>query len=67
MNEHFRQAAVHENIVLQYVAICHLLEKKQGVHTRVLSAWTKSLEAFGLWYDQLLAESLGNSSKEQLL
>ena len=26
---------------------------------RVLSVWSKKLEALGLWYDQLLAESLG--------
>jgi glucose-6-phosphate isomerase len=30
-----------------------------GKPMRVLSIWSKKLEALGLWYDQLLAESLG--------
>jgi glucose-6-phosphate isomerase len=37
------------------------LEKERGCHTRILSAWSKSLESVGLWYDQLLAESLGKN------
>jgi glucose-6-phosphate isomerase len=47
------------NPVLDYTAICHLTEKLRGHHTRIMSVWSKSLEAVGLWYDQLLAESLG--------
>ena len=30
---------------------------------RVLSTWGKRLEAFGFWYDQLLAESLGKQER----
>lgn len=63
MNEHFQQADPGANIVLDYVNVCHQLEKKRGITIRVLSAWAKSLESVGLWYDQLLAESLGK--KEQ--
>lgn len=63
MNEHFASAPPEENVVLQYVAVNHLLEKHRGATIRVLSAWSKSLESIGLWYDQLLAESLG---KEKL-
>jgi len=59
MNEHFAAAAPSQNVVLQYVAVNHLLEKHRGATIRVLSAWSKSLESIGLWYDQLLAESLG--------
>lgn len=59
MNEHFRTAPVNENVVLQYVGVCHLMEKKRDATIRVLSVWSKALEAVGLWYDQLLAESLG--------
>lgn len=59
MNEHFATAPPEENVVLQYVAVNHLLEHHRGVTTRVLSAWSKALESLGLWYDQLLAESLG--------
>ena len=63
MNHYFRTAAPAENIVLQYVAIGHLLEIKSGVTLRVLSAWSKTLESIGLWYDQLLAESLGKQER----
>src|SRR5947209_20009050 len=30
---------------------------------RVLSIWSRKLEALGLWYDQLLAESLGKQGQ----
>ncbi len=59
MNEHFRTAEPLENLVLRYAAVCLQLENGYNMHTRVLSTWGKSLEAVGLWYDQLLAESLG--------
>ncbi len=59
MNNHFRTAPPGENVVLDYVAVNHLLETKRNCHTRILSVWSKSLESTGLWYDQLLAESLG--------
>ncbi len=60
MNEHFAAAPPAENLVLNFVAVNHLLEQR-GAVTRVLSIWNKSLEYVGLWYDQLLAESLGKS------
>jgi glucose-6-phosphate isomerase len=63
MNEHFRTARVADNIVLKYVGVCHLMEKEYGAVIRVLSVWSKALEAVGLWYDQLLAESLGKSEQ----
>jgi glucose-6-phosphate isomerase len=59
MNEHFRTAPPEHNVVLNYVGVCHLMENRCGCDVRVLSTWGKRLEAFGLWYDQLLAESLG--------
>ena len=66
MNDHFRQAEFGENVVLDFVAVNHLLEREQGCHTRILSAWTKSLESLGFWYDQLLAESLGKREQGAL-
>jgi glucose-6-phosphate isomerase len=66
MNEHFRTAPAAENVVLQYVAICHLLEARCGCDVRLLTTWGKRLEAFGLWYDQLLAESLGKHERGAL-
>lgn len=66
MNEHFASAKPGENVVLDYVGVCHLLEENQGCDIRILSTWGKRLEALGLWYDQLLAESLGKEEKGAL-
>jgi glucose-6-phosphate isomerase len=55
----FESAKLGDNPVMDYTAVCHLLERDKGLDVRVLSTWGKRLEACGLWYDQLLAESLG--------
>jgi glucose-6-phosphate isomerase len=59
MNKHFTSARPGENVVLNYVGVGHAMEQRRGATIRVLSTWGKGLEAAGLWYDQLLAESLG--------
>jgi len=59
MTKRFWEAPLGQNPVLDYVCVCHLMETLRGATTRVLSTWGKRLEAVGLWYDQLLAESLG--------
>ncbi len=66
MTETFKKASLGENPVLDYTAVCHLLEKHRGLKTRILSTWGKKLEAAGLWYDQLLAESLGKHERGAL-
>ncbi len=66
MTEHCRTLPLGENPVLDYVAVCHLLEEEHGIKTRVLSSWGSRLEALGLWYDQLLAESLGKEEQGAL-
>jgi glucose-6-phosphate isomerase len=66
MNEHFRNKGPNDNIVLQYVGVCHLMETLRGCDVRVLSTWGKRLEAVGLWYDQLLSESLGKQERGAL-
>lgn len=66
MTETFKKTAIGENPVLDYTAVCHLLEKHRGLKTRILSTWGKKLEASGLWYDQLLAESLGKHERGAL-
>jgi glucose-6-phosphate isomerase len=66
MNEHFRNKGPTENVVLQFVGVCHLMETLRGCTTRILSTWGKRLEAVGLWYDQLLAESLGKAERGAL-
>jgi len=63
MNAHFRTAKAADNLVLQYTAVNHLLEIKRGAQIRLLSVWSKALESAGMWYDQLLAESLGKELK----
>ncbi|MGD0384064.1 MAG: glucose-6-phosphate isomerase [Thermoguttaceae bacterium] len=63
MNDRFRTAAPLENPPLAYAGISHLMETMRGATIRVLSTWGKGLEAVGLWYDQLLAESLGKNGR----
>jgi glucose-6-phosphate isomerase len=63
MNRRFREAPAAENPVLRYVGVSHLAEKRMGATIRVLSSWSNRLEAVGLWYDQLLSESLGKDEK----
>ena len=63
MNEHFRTAPPGKNLVLNYVGVCHLLEKLRGLTIRVMSTWGKGMEAAGMWYDQLLSESLGKQEQ----
>jgi glucose-6-phosphate isomerase len=65
MNERFRTAEPGENPVIDYTAVCHVAEEF-GMPTRVLSTWGARLEALGLWYDQLLAESLGKDGRGAL-
>ncbi len=62
MTEHFRTAPAGDNVVLDFVNACHLAER-QGAEIRVMSVWSKALESAGLWYDQLLAESLGKAGQ----
>lgn len=61
MTERTRNEQVGKNPVLDYTATCHVFEKSHGMHIRVLSTWGSRLEALGLWYDQLLSESLGKA------
>jgi glucose-6-phosphate isomerase len=63
MNQHFRTVAPADNVVLKYVGVCHLMEELRGAAIRVLSTWGKGLEAAGMWYDQLLSESLGKQGR----
>ena len=66
ITDHFAKAEPKDNSILHYVGVMHLLEQWRGVHTRVLSMWSKALESAGLWYDQLLAESLGKDLRGAL-
>ena len=59
MTDNFRTADYGQNPVLDYTALCHAFEVDHGMTIRLLSTWGSRLEAIGLWYDQLLSESLG--------
>ena len=63
MNKHFRTARYEENIVQQFVAASQGMYRQRDCNLRLMSVWAKSLEAVGLWYDQLLAESLGKQEQ----
>ena len=63
MTDRFRDEPFGSNPILDYVATCHLLEADHGMNIRVLSTWGSRLEALGLWYDQLLSESLGEDER----
>ena len=63
MNAHFRSAPFGENCILDFVATNHAMEQIRGANIRILSAWSDALEAVGLWYDQLFAESLGKNER----
>jgi glucose-6-phosphate isomerase len=62
MNKRFRTQPPGKNPVLDYAGVSHLMEAR-GATIRVLSTWGKQLEAVGLWYDQLLSESLGKHGR----
>ena len=66
MTECFKTGTPGNCPVLDYVATCHLFEKHLSMDVRVLSTWGDRLEAVGLWYDQLLAESLGKDQRGAL-
>jgi glucose-6-phosphate isomerase len=63
ITERLRTGQPGSDPVLDYVGISHLLERDLGLDIRILSTWGKGLEAVGLWYDQLLAESLGKHER----
>jgi glucose-6-phosphate isomerase len=62
MTRRFVEEPFDRNPVLQFAAVNHLMTER-GKTTRVMSAWSKKLEAVGWWYDQLLSESLGKNGR----
>jgi glucose-6-phosphate isomerase len=63
MTRRFLDEPFERNPVLQYAGVNYLMATERGKTTRVLSVWSKKLEALGLWHDQLLAESLGKQGR----
>jgi glucose-6-phosphate isomerase len=62
MTRRFIEEPFDRNPVLLFAAVNHLMTER-GKNVRVMSAWSKKLEAVGWWYDQLLAESLGKNGR----
>src|SRR5262249_22211972 len=65
MSKRFLEEPFERNPVLQYAAINHLMAEDQRLPLRVLSVWSKKLEAVGLWYDQLVTGSPGKQGRGQ--
>jgi glucose-6-phosphate isomerase len=63
MTRRFLEEPFERNPVLQYAAVNHLMAEEYAKPVRVLAVWSKKLEAVGLWYDGLLAESLGQRGR----
>jgi glucose-6-phosphate isomerase len=63
MSRRFMEEPFERNPVLQYAAVNYLMSEEYGKPNRVMSIWSKKLEAVGLWYDQLLSESLGKQGR----
>ena len=63
MNDLFRHEPVLKNPALIYPGVARMMEVRRSATIRLLSTWGKGLEAAGLWYDQLLAESLGKNGQ----
>jgi glucose-6-phosphate isomerase len=63
MTRRFLEEPFERNPALQYAAVNYLMAADHQKPIRVLSIWSKKLEALGLWYDQLLAESLGKQGQ----
>jgi glucose-6-phosphate isomerase len=59
MTRRFLEEPFERNPVLQFAAVNYLMNIECKKNIRVMAVWSKKLEAVGMWYDQLLAESLG--------
>ena len=63
MTRRFLDEPFERNPVLQYAGVNYLMAAEAAKPVRVLAVWSRKLEALGLWYDQLLAESLGKQGR----
>jgi glucose-6-phosphate isomerase len=62
MAERCRDSDLHRNPAYLYATLQFLAASK-GYDVSLMAAWSKRLEFFGFWYDQLAAESLGKEEK----
>jgi glucose-6-phosphate isomerase len=59
MTKRFLEEPIERNPVLQFAGLNYLMHEELNKPIRVLSIWSRKLEAVGLWYDHLVAEGLG--------
>jgi glucose-6-phosphate isomerase len=59
----FLEEPFERNPVLQYAGVNYLMATEMEKPLRVLGIWSSKLEALGLWYDQLLSESLAKMGR----
>jgi len=63
MTKRFLEEPFERNPVLQFAAVNYLMAEEMKKPVRVMAVWSKKLEALGLWYDQLLSQSLGKTGR----
>jgi glucose-6-phosphate isomerase len=63
MTKRFLEEPFEHNQVLQFAAVNYLMTEECQKPLRVLSVWSKKLEALGWWYDQLSAPSLSKQGR----
>jgi len=63
MTKRFLEEPFERNPVLQFASVNYLMNEELGKPLRVLSVWSRKLEAVGAWYDHLLSESLGKQGR----
>jgi glucose-6-phosphate isomerase len=59
MRAQCRAASVDQNPALKLASAYYAFYQHKQMPLRVMQVWGKRMEAFGMWYDQLCAESLG--------
>ena len=63
MTKRFLEEPFERNPVLQFAGVNYLMTEECHKPLRVLSVWSKKLEALGWWYDQLMASSLSKQGR----
>ncbi|HKB41189.1 MAG TPA: glucose-6-phosphate isomerase [Gemmataceae bacterium] len=63
MTKRFLEEPLERNPALQFAAVNYLMSEEIHTPIRVLSIWSKKLDALGLWYSHLVAESLGKHGR----
>ncbi len=63
--DHFQNAPVAENTVLQYAAIQYLLGRQHHPSIRSLNIWQQTFSQLGSWYAELAGTNRGSSRSQQ--